>query len=170
MSRCTGWLLNFSGGAAGVIGQHELLHLIQQPQTHEVPGAPAYCRRVLIWERGILPVLDVGVWSDPATIGIAAPVIAIVAFQLDGDPAPGFGGLALTTAAQRIDVDDAWACTLPPLLNRWRPISWSCFVRDHRPLPILNLARLFAPANLAYQNFSLHRPADGRQAVGSAQA
>ena len=143
MSRCAGWLLHLSGGAAAVVGQRELLHLVTQPQTHEVPCAPAYCRRVLVWEQGILPVFDVGVWSDPATTGIEAPVIAIVGFQADGDTAPGFGGLLLTATPQRIDVDDAWACTLPPALSRWRPIACACFERDGEALPVLDLARIF---------------------------
>ena len=143
MSHCTGWLLHLGGGAAAVVGQRELLHLIDQPQTHEVPGAPAYCRRVLVWEQDILPVFDLGVWCDPGAAAIEAPVIAIVGFQADGDTAPGFGGLLLTAPAQRIEVEDAWACPLPPELGAWRPIACACFARNGRALPVLDLKRLF---------------------------
>ncbi len=143
MSRCTGWLLNFRGGAQAVIGQRELLHLIDHPETHEVPCSPAYCRRVLFWGEGVLPVFDVGAWSDGAIASVPDQVVAIVGFASDGDTSPGFGGLLLTATPQRIDVDDACACTLPQALMRWRPISCACFESAGRPLPVLDLSRLF---------------------------
>jgi hypothetical protein len=143
MSRCTGWLLNFGGGAQAVIGQRELLHLIDRPQTHEVPCSPAYSRHVLFWGEGVLPVFDVGVWSDRATASIPDQVVAIVGFGSDSDSSPEFGGLLLASTPQRIDVDDANACALPQALMHWRSISCACFERAGRPLPVLDLNRLF---------------------------
>lgn len=143
MSGCTGWLLNFSGGAEAVIGQRELLHLIDRPEMHEVPCSPAYCRGVTFWEQGVLPVFDVGAWSDRAGEGILDPVVAIVGFQAEDDTSAGFGGLLLTSTPQRIDVDDAWACALPQALMRWRGVCCACFESGGRPLPVLDLKRLF---------------------------
>jgi chemotaxis signal transduction protein len=143
MSRCTGWLLNFSGGAQAVIGQRELLHLIDEPQTHEVPCSPAYSRRVIFWGEGVLPVFDVGAWSDQATESVQDQVVAIVGYRSDSDTSPGFGGLFLKSAPQRIGVDDACACDLPPALTRWRSVSCACFESGGRPLPVLDLNRLF---------------------------
>ncbi|EGV33868.1 hypothetical protein ThidrDRAFT_0023 [Thiorhodococcus drewsii AZ1] len=144
MSRCSGWLLTFAGDAQAVIGQRELLHLVHRSETHQVPCAPPYCRRVLLWEQGVLPVFDVGVWADPSAQGIADPIVAVVGFQsADGASSHEFGGLLLASAPQRIDVDDAWACELPSALQSWRRISCACFERDERPLPVLDLQRLF---------------------------
>lgn len=143
MSRCTGWLLSFSGGAQAVIGQRELLHLVERPELHEVPCAPAHGRQVLPWREDVLPVIDLGVWSDRDAPGTQDPVVAIVGFLADTDTAPAFGALKLTATPRRIEVDDAWACALPPPLARWRRIACACFETGAEALPILDLARLF---------------------------
>lgn len=143
MSRCSGWLISFSGGAQAVIGQRELLHLIERPEAYEVPCAPAYCRKILPWSEDMLPVFDVGAWSDHRATDIQDPVVAIVGFMPDGDAVPALGALLLSATPRRIEVDDAWACAIPPPLTRWRRISCACFEGDGRALPILDLKRLF---------------------------
>lgn len=144
MSRCGAWLLNLAGGRQAVIGQRELLHLVQQPETHEVPCAPAHCRKVLLWEQAALPVLDVGRWADPTTASPEQPVIAVVGFYSDDvSDTPQFGALVMTSAPQLIQVDDAAACELPAELEVWRRISCACVERDGRPMPVLDLRQLF---------------------------
>jgi hypothetical protein len=143
MSRCSGWLLNFSDGAQAVIGERELLHLMNQPQAYEVPCSPVYCRRVIVWEQGVLPVFDVGAWSRRQVVDIQDPTVAVVGFYPERDNSPTFGALLLASTPLRVDVDDAWACDLPEALERWRSISCACFDSGGRALPVLDLKRLF---------------------------
>lgn len=143
MSRCTGWLLSFGGGSEAAIGQRELLHLIDRPELHAVPCAPEHCRRVLIWDQGFLPVFDLGAWSDrTAAIG-HGQIVAVVGFKSEGNGATEFGGLLLDAPPRRIDVDDDWACPLPQDRAHWRPVSCSCFENEGKPLPVLDLERVF---------------------------
>lgn len=141
MSRASGWRLDFDEGAHAVIGQGSLIRLLHAPRLYEVPCTPAYCRHVISWERGLLPLFDLGVWlrgqprETPSCIGI-------VAFRGD-DRELQFGALALLVPPRRIDVDDAWGCALPETEARWRAICCSCFEMEERPYPILDLRRLF---------------------------
>lgn len=143
MSRCSAWLLSFGGKAQAVIGQGELLHLVQKPLTYPVPGAPEHCRQVVVWEGTPLPLFEVGVWTDPDAPRLPVEILAVVGFQPTGSDRPSFGALTLMTTPQRIEVDDTTACDLPPELQAWRPISCACFERVGRALPVLDLKRLF---------------------------
>jgi hypothetical protein len=146
MSKCTGWLLGFNGDSRVAIGQRELLHLIDEPEMHEVPCAPAHARHVLFWEQGLLPVFDVGAWSNLATTKAHGGIVAIVGFRSDANSPLALGGLLLMSAPRRIDVDDAWACPLPQDLAHLRSVSCACFESEGQPVPVLDLSRLFTLA------------------------
>lgn len=146
MSRCGAWLLDLGGTTRAVIGQDEFLHLAQRPQIHQVPCAPAHCRQVALWEGIPLPLFQATVWADPAAAGLPATFVAVVGYQPAGTSTPAFGALALGATPQRIEVDDADACDLPPDLLVWRRISCACIARAGRALPVLDLGRLFESA------------------------
>ncbi|EXJ14504.1 hypothetical protein D779_2645 [Imhoffiella purpurea] len=125
-----------------VIGQGNLIQLMHAPDMHEVPFCPDYCRHILAWEHGLLPLFDLSVWLRGQPRQRPLSCVGVVAFRGE-DPAPRFGALALAAPPKRIDVDDAWACDLPESEMRWQPVCCSCFETGGEPFPILDLRRFF---------------------------
>jgi hypothetical protein len=144
MKTCTGWQLEFGNGARAVIGQRELLRMTYEPETHWVPCAPLFCRRVLFWEHGALPVLDVGAWLGGTASADASRFVSVVGYQPEGSVAPEFGALTLLSPPVRIEVKDEWACRLPETMRKWRRVACAAFKNGQSVVPILDLRRLFS--------------------------
>lgn len=141
MSQAVAWVLELGQGRCAAVGERELLHLLPQPQLFAVPMAPAYCARVLPWQDRLLPVWDVSAWAG----GEAADteLVAVVGYQRRAGQAPLFGALVLAEPPARVPVDDGQACGFPDDVP-WQDIACACFSHDERPVPILDLRRMFA--------------------------
>lgn len=143
MSQATAWLLELGQDRRAAVGERELLHLLPQPQLLAVPLAPAYCARVLPWQDGLLPVWDVSAWAGGEAAAVDTELVAVVGYQRRAGQAPFFGALVLTEPPARVLVDDAQACDLPADFP-WQDIASACFSHEERPVPILDLRRMFA--------------------------
>lgn len=144
MKTCTGWQLEFGDGVRAVIGQRELLRMTFEPEMHWVPCAPPFCRRVLFWEHGVLPVMDVGAWLGGTASAGAPRFVSVVGYQPEGRHAPEFGALTLMSPPVRIEVNDEWACSLPETMKKWRRVACAAFTNGPSVMPILDLRRLFS--------------------------
>jgi hypothetical protein len=147
MSRAGAWLLDL-GDCRAAVGVREQVHLVHEPATAELAGAPAHCRHVIFWNGRCVPVMDLDRWLHPtrATDPATGPrCLGIYAYQPDVDAAVEFGALWLAGPPQRIDVDDASATPLPPGA-RWPAIASACFTGGSGPVPILDLPRIFSSA------------------------
>jgi hypothetical protein len=143
MKTSTGWQLDFGDGARAVIGQRELLRMDYEPETHWVPCAPPFCQRVLFWERGALPLLDVGAWLN-GTVGAATSrFVSVVGYQPEGRDVPEFGALTLVSPPVRVEIKDEWACSLPETMKKWRRVANAAFKNGPTVTPIIDLRRLF---------------------------
>ena len=141
MARANAWLIEFAENCRAAIGERELFHILHRAAAHRVPRAPRYCAEVIEWEGQLLPLWDLG--GRLGAAGSGAALVAVVGYQ---DAAGGtyFGALRLHAPPQRIKVDDEAACELPEEQAAWRPLSKSCFSREGQPVPVLDLAGLFA--------------------------
>jgi hypothetical protein len=143
MKPCTGWQLEFGNGARAVIGQRELLRMTYEPETHWVPCAPPFCQRVLFWEHGALPLIDVGAWLGGTASTDSCRFVSVVGFQPAGRHAPEFGALTLASPPVRIEVKDEWACGLPETMKKWQRVACAAFKHGHSVMPVLDLGRVF---------------------------
>jgi chemotaxis signal transduction protein len=148
MATSRAWLLGLSDNARAAVGEGELIHIMERPLLHEIPGAPIYCRQVLIWQRRVLPVMDVGARLSDRAGDRRVKLAGIVAYRQQPTRAPVFGALSLSTLPQRISVGDDQACDLPGSPAGWAALSISCFSNGKGAIPILDLDRIFANPSL----------------------
>ncbi len=142
MSRMNAWLLDFGDSCRAAVGTRELLHLVDAPATFAVPCTPEYCRRVVLWQERLLPVMDMA-----ARLGAAphdAPFLAVVGYQKLRGEYPQFGALMLASPPRQLAVSDEQACALPAESSAWREWAVSCFELHGTPIPVLNLRHLFS--------------------------
>lgn len=149
MAEAKAWLLPLDEQLMAAIGEYELTRFITDAQLYPVPGAPAHCKQVCVWQNQLLPVVDLLVWlHGTAPAADTRPIIAITAYHAPSDTLPHYGALALSAAPQQVLVDDDQACALPATPARWRRIAVSCFSQQHRPVPIIDLGTVFSDALL----------------------
>ena len=141
MSEVTAWLLDLGDGLHAAVGEREMIHVLPDPPPlFEIPRSPAYCRKLLIWQDELLPLMNLAgrVAARPVAPAEGQPgpdgLVAIAAYQ----PHPG-------EAPARIGVSDADACGLPEALGAWRRYAISCFEHaDIGPVPVLDLRSVFS--------------------------
>ena len=59
MTESRAWLLHFAGGLKAAVGLHEMSQVLISPTLFDVPTMPRYCSDVVIFQKRILPVLNV---------------------------------------------------------------------------------------------------------------
>lgn len=144
MSRMNAWLLDFGDSCRAAVGVRELLHLVDAPVTFAVPCTPGYCRRVVLWQKRLLPVMDIAtrVGAQPGQ----APFLAVIGYQQRRGEYPQFGALMLSSPPTQLAVSDERTCRLPDEGSAWRELAISCFEHQGSPVPVLNLCRIFSSA------------------------
>lgn len=137
------WLLELGEGRVAAVGPLEMAHLLSDaPAAVAVPHAPAYADRVFLWEGEMVPVLDLcaRMSGRPAR---ETPYLGVVRYREAAGESLCLGALALDAPPRRVAVSDDMACDLPD--PAWRPFAISCFSHDEQAVPVLDLARVFAP-------------------------
>lgn len=139
------WLLSFDNELNAAVGGRELQHIAHAPTTFTIPFCPVYVDQVLIWSDRLLPVIDLASWSSDGRQFCRSDLIGIVAYLEHDTHTPSYAGLRIRSAPKRLQVYDHQACALPQNMLRWRSITTSCFkYRNGKPVPILDLARVFS--------------------------
>ena len=141
MPRMNAWLLDFGGSCQAAVGLRELQHLVDTPASFAVPCTPAYCRRVVLWQERLLPVMDIAVRLGGTSS--ATSFLGVVGYQRQRGEHPQFGALALASPPRQLAVTDDQACGLPEEGGAWRELAISCFEHQGMPIPVLNLNRIF---------------------------
>ncbi len=144
------WLLPL-GNRFAAIGEFEMAHIITGWQRYmPIPRSPVWCRYVFIWQGRVLPLLDLGVYLDPArTTGTRAilptarDIVGIVAYE-DPQGNIGYGGLRLSAPPAIRSVTDDGMCDYPAGNTDWSRIALSCFeTSETGPVPVLDITRIF---------------------------
>jgi len=147
MSEVNAWLLDLGEGLLAAVGELELVHLLPDaPALFDVPQSPAYCRKVLVWQQEILPLMNLAtrLLGRPAARG--GGLVAVTAYQERPGADPSYGALMLSAPPVRVRVADSQACGLPEAQPGWRHMAIACFEREGRgPVPVLDLAKVFLP-------------------------
>jgi len=142
------WLREVGGNLHVAIGERELVHVADIPNTlFEIPRAPAHCRKLMIWQGNVVPLLDLALRLPEADAPSRAAKISGSAIITGYNPAPGvtaYGAIFHRGTPTRALVDDNQAAPLPARPLEWRTLAHSCFHDANKgPVPILNLARIF---------------------------
>jgi len=139
------WLLE-CGAVKVLISATNMLHVIEDSRLrHHVPMAPAHCNSVLVWQRHVMPVVNLAKWLDNSDRQ-NYPYSCVVGWQ-DVDHGTEYGALVASAFPQRVMVHDV-QCVTPPsdIADAWRDHAL-CFV-DHNKMyvPIIDPARFFDAA------------------------
>lgn len=154
MSETNAWLLDLGDGLHAAVGELEIIHLLPDPPTlFEIPQSPAYCRKVLVWQGEILPLMNIAMRLSVLAVPKNQMLVAITAFQDYPGAAPHYGALSLDGPPVRIRVDDSLACELPEPQSDWQRLAISCFrLSNQDPVPILDLGQVFSlPSGSRFQ-------------------
>jgi hypothetical protein len=140
------WLLDFGRGLQAAVGIHEMSHVLLETRLYEIPRAPYYCAEVLVFERMILPVMDViSLIEQQRIVREGHDVIGIAVYQEATTGDLNYAAMHLATMPTLLFVDNRDACELPQHLAYWQPYAWSCFLYEEKPIPIIDFTRLYAP-------------------------
>lgn len=139
------WLLELGPGLHAAIGERELQHLVLSPPLFTVPGSPFDCRKVMLWNDRVVPVMDLAARLTGQAVEVNTSLIGIVAYLGSSDRRIQFGGVRLHAIPERTLIHDEQACELPQAGFKRRTLAHSCFAdKNNNPIPILNLSRIFS--------------------------
>ncbi len=145
MSSARAWLLECGNSLAFAVGDHEMAEYVQQQDFYPVPGAPAYCQGVIVWQGNIVPVMDLATLHDRnASSGQNRSYLCIINYQPPPNTALQQLAVRVTRAPQKIIVDDEHACEIPEFVDAsvLGQACLACFNRDELPVMIIDIARL----------------------------
>ncbi|MFW2371810.1 MAG: chemotaxis protein CheW [Gammaproteobacteria bacterium] len=146
MSGATAWVMQLDHQISAAVGQMELIHIVDNPEFYKIPGAPAYCAHVILWNNRIIPVMDLSAWLNDSTVVYSRSLVAIAVYR-DQNNELKYGGIHLSDTPAMEEVSNDQACALPMTSNRWRTVSISCFrSSDNNPVPILDVPTIFSTA------------------------
>jgi chemotaxis signal transduction protein len=147
MEDCNAWMIPLRGDMRAAVGELELVHVLPDPpEMFTVLKAPKHCHRVFLWEGHVLPVFDLSQWlgEDPGD-GNGAH-LGVFRYRPGPGEALQYGSLIIEGAPRQVLVNDSQACELPAGREIWRQVANACFDYGGRPVPVLNLTRVFGEA------------------------
>ena len=140
----TAWIIELDSGLYVAVGELEMVHIIQSPEVFDIPQTPFYCSQVLIWQDGIIPVLDIPAWLEGYALPRPHNMVGIFNYQQQPESPLDFGALPMVSIPARTQVIDNQACDLPANIPGWRELSVSCFLHNDKVIPILDLPYIFS--------------------------
>ncbi len=144
MSKAAAWIMNINEQSYASVSQMELVHIINEPCYTAIPGAPAYCRNVIVWNDNILPVIDLTGLLSTTGIQSKREVVAVIIYRNSNDEIH-YGGIVLAKSPDLEFVENTQICSLPTHTQKLKDIALSCFKsRSGHEVPILDMTRVFA--------------------------
>ena len=144
MGRSAAWVIKVDESLYASVSQMELVHIINQPELIRIPGVPAYCQNLLIWNDNILPVLNISWLVNDMTPGTGREVVAVLIYR-DSRNNIQYGGISLLESPELEYVDNDQVSALPEQAQQLKTIALSCFTSANgHDVPILDISRLFS--------------------------
>ena len=136
-------LLECSDTLSIAVGDHEMVEFVPTPIRFAVPGSPAYCSNVLLWQENLVPIMDIAALLGHS-LDEAKTLMCLLTYQEQPGAALQQLVVRATKAPEKIRVDDEKACELPEEISTsvLMPVSLSCFTHADQPVIILDIAGL----------------------------
>lgn len=158
MAELAAWIMDFGNGHRAATGIRTLVHLVPAPVLADVTRAPLHCRRVLVWNRQLLPAWDVGAFLGSPALASDRVIAGLAAYRVGAEAR--LGALLLREPPSRASVVEPQDCELPD--PRWAAIAAACFMHEGQALPVLDLRRMFAspieaePATILHESGAIN--------------
>ncbi len=147
MEDSNAWMMIFRGGHRAAVGELELVHVLADPpELFPVLKAPRHCRQVFLWKRNALPVFDLALWLGEEAADGDNSHLGVFRYRPGPDQPLHYGSLVIEGAPRKVLVNDSQASDLPRDRDSWRQLANACFDYGGRPVPVLNLPRIFGNA------------------------
>lgn len=144
MGKAAAWIMNVDETLFASVSQMELVHIINNPCYTHIPGAPDYCRKVIIWNDNILPVVDMSHILNTDHVTTGSEVVAVIIYRNFKNEIH-YGGIVLSGSPNLEFVDNEQICKFPDHSNNLQDISLSCFTsKDGHIVPILDITKIFS--------------------------
>ncbi len=146
--RAKAWVLDVGALFPIAVSEHEMVEVLETPQSHRVPRGPAYCRNVIVRHNEVMPLLDLSrlEGAGDATPGEAAPYTVILAYQAAQDAMVRRAGILVRRAPKGITVGNEMDAVPPSgVTSAWRGLLIACFEWQGQPVLIPDLGRLLLP-------------------------
>jgi hypothetical protein len=99
------WILALDDALRAAVGERELVHLIEAPTLLDAPLSPPYCRQVLVWNKNLLPAMNLAAWLRPGKpVQYRWPLAGVFAYQTKPGAEPAYGALLLAGIPERARV------------------------------------------------------------------
>lgn len=144
MSKSAAWVMKLDQSIYAAVSKTELIHIVDKPTYIKIPKTPDHCKHVIIWNKNILPIMNISLWIKNESTHYDSNVVAIIAYG-DSDGDAQYGGIKLFDAPTLEYVNNQQMSELPSDFNKWNAISLSCFInKDNVKVPILDISKLFS--------------------------
>ena len=144
MEDCKAWMLPLRGNHRAAVGALELVHVLpDSPELFPILEAPRHCRQVFLWQGIVLPVFDLSLWLGEDPNDSDNGYLGVFRYRPGPDQALCYGSLVIAGAPRQVLVNDKQSCDLPDGQESWRRVANACFDYGGRPVPVLNLPRIF---------------------------
>jgi len=147
------WLLEISGGLTVAVAAQDVIYVYPEaPRVFPIPQTPAHVPGVVIWQKHLVPIIDLGIYLRLQQAEDYGRSIKMMVLLNLGDSR--LGGMALEQIPERAEVADSSQCELPDNLQAWGCLAPSCFMHNTRgAVPIIDLNAVFgsklSPGGLA---------------------
>ena len=146
MNEVAAWVMQIDRMSRVAVGQLELIHIIANPEYIEVPKAPRHCKRVVMWNNKVIPVMDLSILVNDASAFYQHNSVAVALYAPEGRHELQYGGIQLIDMPVLDKVSNQQQVTQSELSEQWKPLSVSAYRgRDSDIIPILDLPKLFSP-------------------------
>jgi len=144
MSRVAAWVMKVDDSIYASVSQMELVHIINNPCSINVPKAPEYCQNIIIWNDSILPVVDFSRILNNIDSNKLCNVVAVIIYK-DSNNEVNYGGINLSESPELEYVENNQLCDLPEHTKDLQDISLSCFLsKNGHEVPILDMSKIFS--------------------------
>jgi len=145
MSLVPAWLMQIDRMSRVALGQLELVHIIPSPEYVEIPKSHDFCKRVVLWNKKIIPVMDISMLVNKVPAYVENNAVAIAIYRDANSDAIKYGGIQLTDMPVLEKVDNSQAVSKAELPEKWNGVSISCFkLVENEVVPVLDVCRLFS--------------------------
>jgi len=139
-----GWLLDVGGGGLVAAGGHQVVEYVRKPKIVTLPLTPAHCPGVFVWRGAMIPVVNLGLFFDPAAqVDVIRDKVVVLAYQTEPRVPLGYGAVLVSAVPEEVFVGNDMACPLPDNACALRFFACSCFEREGQPVPVVDPLKIF---------------------------
>ncbi|MCO7223463.1 hypothetical protein [Pleionea sp. CnH1-48] len=133
------WQLSVSRDISFLVASHHISELLRAPQWIDIPGACSYCRRLLLRDSQLIPILEFS--SEQAYS--RQPLVLLLTYK--GKQGERWGAIRLTHYPQMVSISDSMVGDMKQLSPIIRDYSIAAVCMEERHYGIVNVAQLFSP-------------------------